>query len=52
MYPNTLNHMKILNSFPDAWITYKILQTIYVILISGYVKIKFSKLKLIKSYLK
>ena len=50
MYPNTLNHMKILNSFPDVWITYKILQTIYAI--AGYLKSKFSKTRLIKPYLK
>ena len=45
-----LNYIKRLNSFPNTYIAYKILLTIHVIV--AYAKRSFSKLKLIKSYLR
>jgi hypothetical protein len=45
-----LNHIKILDSFPNACIAYRILLTIRVIVAS--VERSFSKLKLIKLYLR
>ena len=46
-----LNYLKMLDSFPNAYITYKILLTIHVTVVSAKKK-SFSKLKLIKSYLR
>ena len=45
-----LNYIKRLNSFPNTCIAYKILLTIHVTV--AYAKRSFSKLKLIKSYLR
>ena len=47
---HVLNYLKILDSFPNAYIAYKILLTIPVTVTSA--KRRFSKLKLIKSYLR
>ena len=49
---NVLNYLKMLDSFPNAYITYKILLTIHVTVVSAKKKKSFSKLKLIKSYLR
>ena len=46
---NVLNYLKRLDSFPNAYIAYRILLTIPVMVASP--ERKFSKLKLIKSYL-
>ena len=48
---NVLNYLKMLDSFPNAYITYKILLTIPITVVSA-TKKKNSKLKLIKSYLR
>ena len=45
-----LNYLKMLDSFPNAYIAYKILLTIPVTV--AYVERSFSKLKLIKYYLR
>ena len=45
---NVLNYFKRLDSFPYAYIAYRILLTILVMV--AFAKISFSKLKLIKSY--
>ena len=47
---NVLNYLKRLDSFPNAYIAYRILLTIPVTVVSP--ERKFSKLKLIKSYLR
>ena len=47
---NVLNYLKRLDSFPNAYIAYRILLTIPVTVVS--IEIRFSKLKLIKSYLR
>ena len=47
---NVLNYIKRLEFFPNACITFKILLTIHVIVASA--ERSFSKLKLIKSYLR
>ena len=47
---NVLNYKKRLESFPDTCIAFKILLTIYIIVASA--ERSFSKLKLIKSYLR
>ena len=47
---NVLNYLKRLDSFPNAYIAYRILLTISVTI--GSVERRFSKLKLIKSYLR
>ena len=47
---NILNYLKRLDYFPNAYIVYRILLTIHVTVAS--VERKFSKLKLIKSYLR
>ena len=47
---NVLNYIKRLESFLNAYITFRILLTICVTVASA--KISFSKLKLIKSYLR
>ena len=47
---NILNYIKRLESFPNACIAYKILLTIHVTVASA--ERSFSKLKLIKSYLR
>ena len=47
---NVLNYLKRLDSFPNAYIAYRILLTIPVTVASA--KRSFSKLKLIKSYLR
>ena len=47
---NVLNYLKRLDSFPNAYIAYRILLTIPVMVAS--VERSFSKLKLIKSYLR
>ena len=47
---NVLNYLKRLDSFPYAYIAYRILLTIHVMVAS--VERSFSKLKLIKSYLR
>ena len=47
---NVLNYIKMLESFPNACITFRILLTIHVTIAST--EISFSKLKLIKSYLR
>jgi len=44
-----LNYIKRINSFPNAYMTYRIMLTILVLVAS--VERSFSKLKLIKSYL-
>jgi len=44
------NYIKIINSFPNAYITYRIILTILVLVVSA--ERSFSKLKLIKSYLR
>ena len=47
---NVLNYLKRLDSFPNAYIAYRILLTIPVMVASP--ERTFSKLKLIKSYLR
>ena len=47
---NVLNYIKMLESFPNACIAFKILLTILVTI--AFTKRSFSKLKLIKSYLR
>ena len=47
---NVLNYLKRVDSFPNAYIAYRILLTIPVTVVSP--ERKFSKLKLIKSYLR
>ena len=47
---NVLNYIKRLESFPNACIAFRILLTIHVTIASA--EISFSKLKLIKSYLR
>ena len=47
---NVLNYLKRLDSFPNAYIAYRILLTISVTIASA--ERRFSKLKLIKSYLR
>ena len=47
---NVLNYLKRLDSFPNAYIAYRILLTIPITV--AYAKRSFSKLKLIKSYLR
>ena len=47
---NVLNYLKRLDSFPNAYIAYRILLTISVTVASA--ERSFSKLKLIKSYLR
>ena len=47
---NVLNYIKRLESFPDTCIAFKILLTIHIIVASA--ERSFSKLKLIKSYLR
>ena len=47
---NVLNYLKRLDSFPNAYIAYRILLTIPVMVTSA--ERSFSKLKLIKSYLR
>ena len=47
---NVLNYLKRLDSFPNAYIAYRILLTISVMIASA--ERSFSKLKLIKSYLR
>ena len=47
---NVLNYLKRLDSFPNAYIAYKILLTVHVMVAS--VERSFLKLKLIKSYLR
>ena len=47
---NVLNYIKMLESFPNACIAFRILLTIHVTIAST--EISFSKLKLIKSYLR
>ena len=47
---NVLNYIKRLESFPDTCIAFKILLTIHIIVTSA--ERSFSKLKLIKSYLR
>ena len=47
---NVLNYLKRLYYFPNAYIAYRILLTIPVMVAS--MEISFSKLKLIKSYLR
>ena len=47
---NILNYLKRLDYFPNAYIVYRILLTIHVTVVS--VERKFSKLKLIKPYLR
>ena len=47
---NVLNYLKRLDSFPNAYIAYRILLIISVTIVSA--ERRFSKLKLIKSYLR
>ena len=47
---NVLNYLKRIDSSPNAYIAYRILLTILVMLVSA--KRSFSKLKLIKFYLR
>ena len=47
---NVLTYLKRLDSFPNAYIAYRILLTIPITV--AYAKRSFSKLKLIKSYLR
>ena len=47
---NVLNYLKMLDSFPNAYIAYSILLTVHVIVAST--ERSFSKLKLIKPYLR
>ena len=47
---NVLNYLKRLDYFPNAYIAYRILLTIPVMV--AFMEISFSKLKLIKSYLR
>ena len=47
---NVLNYLKMLDSFPNAYITYRILLTVHVTVAST--ERSFSKLKLIKPYLR
>ena len=47
---NVLNYLKRLDSFPNAYIAYRILLTIPITV--AFAKRSFSKLKLIKSYLR
>ena len=49
-YRNVQNYIKRLESFSDAYITYRILLTIHFTVI--FIKRSFSKLKLINSYLR
>ena len=45
---NVLNYLKMLDSFPNAYITYKILLTIHVTVVSAKKKKKFFKTKINK----
>ena len=44
---NVLNYLKMLDSFPNAYITYKILLTIHVTVVSAKKKKKFFKTKIV-----